>query len=62
MALPQYNVGHAQRIAEIRNILSMTHGLGIAGNFLKGRSVGECVETGFDAAEDVRSRIQGEII
>jgi oxygen-dependent protoporphyrinogen oxidase len=61
-ALPQYNVGHAQRIAEIRNILSMTHGLGIAGNFLKGRSIGDCVETGFDAADDVHSRIRGEII
>ena len=61
-ALPQYNVGHVQRIAVIRNILSMTPGLGIAGNFLKGRSIGECVETGFDAAEDVHSRIRGGII
>jgi oxygen-dependent protoporphyrinogen oxidase len=59
-ALPQYNVGHAQRVADIRNILRVTHGLGIAGNFLKGRSIGECVETGFGAAEDVHSRIQGQ--
>jgi oxygen-dependent protoporphyrinogen oxidase len=59
-ALPQYNVGHAQRVADIRNILRVTHGLGIAGNFLKGRSIGECVETGFGAADDVHSRIQDQ--
>ena len=61
-ALPQYNVGHAQRVAEIGNILRVTPGLGIAGNFLKGRSIGECVETGFGVAEDVHSRIRGENI
>jgi protoporphyrinogen/coproporphyrinogen III oxidase len=61
-ALPQYNVGHARRIAEIRDILRVTHGLGIVGNFLHGRSIGECVESGFAAAEDAHSRIHGQNI
>jgi oxygen-dependent protoporphyrinogen oxidase len=61
-ALPQYNVGHAQRVKDISGILRSTPTLGIAGNFLKGRSIGECVETGFDAAEDALKRIRGENI
>jgi oxygen-dependent protoporphyrinogen oxidase len=61
-ALPQYNVGHAQRAAEIRNILRTTPNLRIVGNFLRGRSIGDCVETAFEAAQDVHSWIQSENI
>jgi oxygen-dependent protoporphyrinogen oxidase len=61
-ALPQYNVGHAQRVAEIRNIVRTTPGLRIVGNFLTGRSISDCVETAFAAAQDVHSRIQSENI
>jgi oxygen-dependent protoporphyrinogen oxidase len=61
-ALPQYNVGHAQRVAEIQNILRTLPNLRIVGNFLRGRSIGDCVEIAFRAAEDVHSRIRGENI
>ncbi len=52
-ALPQYNVGHAQRVAEIESILRTVPGLHLAGNFLKGRSLGDCVELAYRVAEDV---------
>jgi len=61
-ALPQYNVGHAQRVAEIQEILHPIPNLGIIGNFLKGRSIGDCVEVAFAAAQDVHSQIRGENI
>jgi oxygen-dependent protoporphyrinogen oxidase len=61
-ALPQYNVGHAQRVVEIRNILRTLPNLGIVGNFLRGRSIGDCVDVAFEAAQDVRSRFRGENI
>ena len=61
-ALPQYNVGHAERVAEIQNILRTTPNLRIAGNFLKGRSIGDCVDAAFGAAQDVHSRIHSENI
>jgi len=61
-ALPQYNVGHAERVAEIQNILRTTPNLRIVGNFLRGRSIGDCVETAFAAAQDVHSRIHSENI
>jgi oxygen-dependent protoporphyrinogen oxidase len=57
-ALPQYNVGHATRVAEIQNIARTIPNLTIAGNFLRGRSIGDCVEVAFEAAQDVHSRIR----
>ena len=61
-ALPQFNVGHAKRVAEIQNIVRTIPNLGITGNFLKGRSIGDCVEVAFEAAQDVRSRMRSESI
>jgi len=58
-ALPQYNVGHAQREREIREALSGLPGLCLAGNYLTWRSIGDCAEAGFQAAEKVRSQIRG---
>jgi protoporphyrinogen/coproporphyrinogen III oxidase len=57
-ALPQYNIGHAQRIKEIREASSGMPGLFLAGNYVTGRSIGDCVETGFQAAELLHSRSQ----
>lgn len=61
-ALPQYNVGHALRVAEIQNIVRTIPNLRIAGNFLCGRSIGDCVDLAFGAAQDVHSRIRSENI
>jgi protoporphyrinogen/coproporphyrinogen III oxidase len=61
-ALPQYNVGHAQRVAEIQSILRTVPNLRIMGNFLKGRSIGDCVDVAFGVAQDVHSRIRSENI
>ena len=57
-ALPQYNVGHAQRAKEIREALNGLPGVYLAGNYLAGRSVGNCVDSGFQAAELLHSRSQ----
>jgi oxygen-dependent protoporphyrinogen oxidase len=56
LALPQYNVGHAQRVKEIREVASRLPGLFLAGNYLAGRSIGDCVDTGFQAADLLHSR------
>jgi protoporphyrinogen/coproporphyrinogen III oxidase len=52
-ALPQYNVGHARRIAEISTILRSFPTLHLAGNFFKGRSLGDCVDLAYQVAENV---------
>ncbi len=57
-ALPQYNVGHSQRVREIREAESASPGLCLAGNYLTGRSIGDCAESGFQAAEKLRSLLR----
>ena len=56
-ALPQYNVGHGVRIREICQTLDAFPNLYLAGNFLSGRSIGDCVEIANRVAEDLRSRV-----
>jgi oxygen-dependent protoporphyrinogen oxidase len=57
-ALPQYNVGHVQSVKEIREALSQLPGLSLAGNYLAGRSIGDCVDTAFQATDLLHSRPQ----
>jgi oxygen-dependent protoporphyrinogen oxidase len=52
-ALPQFNVGHAQTAADIRQALTVLPGLYLAGNYLEGRSLGDCVEIGSRTAQEV---------
>lgn len=61
-ALPQYNVGHARRVAEISDILRTLPSLHLAGNFLSGRSIGDCVEVAFGVAENLHGQFQHQNI
>jgi protoporphyrinogen/coproporphyrinogen III oxidase len=59
-ALPQYNVGHARRMAEISAILRTFPNLHLTGNFLKGRSIGDCVDLAYGVAKNVLTLCQAE--
>lgn len=61
-ALPQYNVGHAKRVTAISDLLRTLPNLHLAGNFLKGRSLGDCVDVANRVAENVHSQVQGKNI
>lgn len=61
-ALPQYNVGHGQTLTEIQNVLRTIPNLRIVGNFLGGRSIGDCVDIAFAAAQDLHGQIRRENI
>ena len=52
-ALPQYNLGHMQKVAAISDELRNLPGLFIAGNYLDGPSIGSCVSAGFRTAQTV---------
>ena len=52
-ALPQYNLGHAQRVAAIRGELANLPGIFIAGNYLDGPSMGNCVAQAFTTAKSL---------
>jgi oxygen-dependent protoporphyrinogen oxidase len=58
LALPQYNLGHAHAVREIREAERAIPGLYFAGNYLEGPAIGKCVEHGFQTAEAVRREQQ----
>jgi protoporphyrinogen/coproporphyrinogen III oxidase len=61
-ALPQYNVGHALRVREISATLRSLPNLYLAGNYLSGRSIGECVDVANRVAENLHSQVQVPVI
>jgi oxygen-dependent protoporphyrinogen oxidase len=52
-ALPQYTIGHSERLRSIAQELTRLPGLFLTGNYLAGPSIGDCVEHAFVTAEAV---------
>jgi protoporphyrinogen/coproporphyrinogen III oxidase len=57
-ALPQYNLGHAERLAALSGLREKHSNLWLAGNYLRGPAIGACVEQALYVAEEVVKRIQ----
>ena len=57
-ALPQFNVGHARRVKEISASLHSIPSLHLVGNYLSGRSIGECVDVASRVAENLHSQLR----
>ena len=49
-AMPQYHVGHVQRVAKIREYISKYPGLALAGNAYDGVGIPQCVRSARQAA------------
>jgi len=56
-ALPQFNVGHARTVAALNEPAALPANLYLAGNYLKGRSIGDCVDLAFQVAQSIHSRL-----
>lgn len=54
-ALPQYNLGHADRLASIHKSLTRFPGLFLTGNYLRGPAIGACVEQALAVAEEIKA-------
>jgi len=50
-ALPQYNLGHGERLIAIERLCAALPGLFLVGNYFCGPAIGNCVELGMTAAE-----------
>jgi oxygen-dependent protoporphyrinogen oxidase len=50
-SMPQYEVGHLDRITEIENEVSKLPGLTLAGNSYRGAGIPDCIRSGETAAE-----------
>jgi oxygen-dependent protoporphyrinogen oxidase len=57
-ALPQYNLGHGDRLSAITKLLARFPGIWLTGNYLRGPSIGSCVEQALAVAEEVTRTLQ----
>ncbi|HKG97991.1 MAG TPA: protoporphyrinogen oxidase [Pyrinomonadaceae bacterium] len=57
-SMPQYEVGHLDRVKEIENALTELPGLTLAGNAYRGAGIPDCVRSGESAAESILSILQ----
>jgi len=55
--MAQYQVGHRNRIERIRVLLAETPGLALAGNYLGGIGVPDCVRAASEAATKVLTEL-----
>ena len=58
-SMPQYAVGHLERVAEIERQAAEIPGLALAGAAYRGVSIPDCIRSGEQAAEAVVSRLTG---
>jgi len=56
-ALPQYNLGHGDRLSAIAKSCARFPGLWLTGNYLQGPAIGSCVEQALAIAEEVRRKL-----
>jgi oxygen-dependent protoporphyrinogen oxidase len=52
-AMPQYNLGHPERVERIGSALARWPGLALAGNGYKGIGIPDCIHSGEEAAEKI---------
>jgi len=55
-ALPQYNLGHGERLQALERMRGNLPGLFFVGNYLRGPAIGNCVELGMETAEEIATR------
>jgi oxygen-dependent protoporphyrinogen oxidase len=53
-AIPQYNLGHRERLASLERARSHCSNLQLVGNYLRGPAIGACVEQSLAAVEELR--------
>ena len=59
-AIPQYTIGHAARVAKIEAAMKNHPGLWLAGNYLHGVSLGDCIKNAETIAAEIDGRLKLE--
>jgi oxygen-dependent protoporphyrinogen oxidase len=54
-ALPQYNIGHEERLLALERLRGELPGLFFVGNYLRGPAIGNCIELGMATVQDLIS-------
>jgi len=58
-SMPQYHVGHQERIRNIEGAIGALPGLALAGSAYHGVGISDCIHTGEEAAEKVINHVLG---
>jgi len=58
-AIPQYNLGHLERLKAIQDAITAIPGLQIIGNYWKGPAIGACVEHSLAIAKEIQQETCG---
>jgi oxygen-dependent protoporphyrinogen oxidase len=61
-ALPQYNLGHGERLVAIEGARKKHSNLWLIGNYLRGPSIGACVEQSLAVAEEIIQRQKSKLL
>jgi len=56
--IPQYHLGHQARIRKVQDIALEIPGLFVTGNYLSGPSVGACVTSASEAAQNISAYLR----
>jgi oxygen-dependent protoporphyrinogen oxidase len=56
-AIPQYNLGHGERIAALEALRAKYPGLWLTGNYLRGPAIGSCVEQALTVAGEISKQV-----
>ena len=51
--MPQYHLGHLERVAQIEERLASLPGLALAGNSFNGLGIPDCIRSGETAADEL---------
>jgi oxygen-dependent protoporphyrinogen oxidase len=60
-AIPQYNLGHAERVRGIEDLTRSIPGLHLIGNYLHGVSTGDCIKEADRVAREIASPLHQEL-
>ena len=58
-AIPQYNIGHVERVRRIEELLRARAGLNLIGNYLHGVSTGDCIKEADRVAKEIGESLPG---
>ena len=56
-SMPQYHLGHCERVARIRELVAKIEGLELAGNAYAGVGIPDCISSGESAAERLAEQL-----
>jgi protoporphyrinogen/coproporphyrinogen III oxidase len=61
-AMPQYHVGHLERVRRIEELAGRLPGLELAGNYFRGVGIPQCIHSGGQASERVAAAVGQKVV